>query len=98
MRTGTNNDANRDVNDAYRDAIKSSISVLYTNAKSLVNKINEMRAVVAINNPDILIVTETSTNESISNEYLGINGYDIIERKDRNDTDRGRGRSYIHGK
>ena len=87
-----NNDADRELNnDACRDAIKSSISVLYTNAQSLVNKICEMRAVVAMNNPDILIVTETWTNESISNEYLGIDGYDIIERKDRNDTDKGRG-------
>ena len=90
-----NNDASRDAvdanSDACRDAIKTSISVLYTNAQSLVNKINEMRAVVTINKPDILIVTETWTNDSISNEYLLISGYDIIERKDRNDTDKGRG-------
>ena len=58
-----NSDADRDANkvnnDAYIDVTKSSISVLYTNAQSLVNKINKMRVVVAINNPDILIVTET---------------------------------------
>ena len=52
-------DANKVNNDAYIDVTKSSISVLYTNAQSLVNKINKMRVVVAINNPDILIVTET---------------------------------------
>ena len=88
------NDAIRDANvnnDAYRDAVGSSISVLYTNAQSLVNKINEMRAIVAINDPDIVIITETWSNESISNEYLSINGYDIIKRRDRNDTDKGRG-------
>ena len=96
-----NRDANRDVNDADRDVNSAnndadgdtvnSISVLYTNAQSLVNKMSEMRAIATINDPDILIVTETWTNEAISNEYLGIGGYDIIERKDRNDTNKGRG-------
>ena len=42
-------------------------------------------------NPDVVILTETWSNESVSNEYLSINGYEIIERMDRNDTDKGRG-------
>ena len=55
------------------------------------NKVDEMRAIVAINIPDVLVITETWTNESISNDYLSIGGYNIIERKDRNDTDKGSG-------
>ena len=90
-RRGSNNDASN----RHRDNDASSLQFLYTNAQSLVNKIEEMRAVVAIDDPDILIITETWTNDSISNDYLVINGYDIIERQDRNDTDRGRGGGII---
>ena len=50
---------------------------------------------MAISHPDIFIITETWTNDSISNDYLNINGYDIIERQDRNDTDKGREGSII---
>ena len=64
---------------------------MYTNAHSIVNKMNEMKAVVAEKRPDVLVITETWTNELISNEYLRIAGYELIERKDRNDTDKGRG-------
>ena len=46
-------------------------------------------------NPDITIITETWTNDSISNDLLNITGYNISERKDRNDTDRGRGGGII---
>ena len=50
-----------------------------------------MRAIAVLNNPDILIITETWTNESVADDFLNIGGYDIIERKDRNDTLMGRG-------
>ena len=43
---------------------EASLTLLYTNAQSLVNKVNEMKAVTAINNPDLIIVTETWTNDS----------------------------------
>ena len=86
-------DSDASKRDADKDA--SCLDILYTNAQSLVNKIEELRAITAINNPDIVIITESWTNESISNVYLNINGYDIIERKDRNDTDKGRGGGII---
>ena len=82
----TSNDATGSVK-----ANGNSLSLLYTNAQSLVNKVNELRIITAINNPDIIIITETWTNDSISNDFLGINGYELIERKDRNDTLMGRG-------
>ena len=65
------------------------------NAQSLVNKIEKLRVLVAIYNPDITIITETWTNEPILNDLLNINGHNIIERKDRNDTDKGRGGGII---
>ena len=90
-----NADSNDDGDDGYermsRDIRRRSINVLYTNAQSVVNKIEEMKAVASIYNPDVIILTETWTNDSVSNEYLSINGYEIIERMDRNDTDKGRG-------
>ena len=70
---------------------EASLTLLYTNAQSLVNKVNELKAITAINNPDLIIVTETWTNESITNQLLDIDGYDVVERKDRNDTLMGRG-------
>ena len=66
------------------------LALLYTNAQSLVNKMNELKT-IAINNPDIVVITETWTNNSISDDFLNINGYDLIERKDRNDTLMGQG-------
>ena len=73
----------------------STLQFLYTNTQSLVNKIEEMRLIVADNKPDILIITKTWTNETISDNYLNIDGYDVIERKDRNDTEKGRGGGII---
>ena len=47
--------------------------------------------IVATRKPDVVALTETWTNDDIDNNFLMINGYEIIERKDRADTDRGRG-------
>ena len=41
--------------------------------------------------PGIIAVTEAWTNESIGDAYLGIEGYELIAREDRNDTTGGRG-------
>ena len=61
-----------------RTTMHPRFASLYTNAQSLVNKMSEMRAIAVINNPDILIITETWTNEAISDEYLNIRGYDVV--------------------
>ena len=92
VRGDASNDAS-DSRDASNDA--SDLVILYTNAQSLVNKIEELRILTAIHKPDIITITETWTNDSISNEYLNLDGYDIIERMDRNDTDKGRGGGII---
>ena len=64
--------------------------MLYTNAQSVVNKMEELKVVVSIKRPDIIAITETWTNNDTSNEFLCLDGYELIERKDREDTDRGR--------
>ena len=54
---------------------KTGVKVVFTNAQSINNKIDEMRALVAINKPDILAITETWTNDSIGDSILEIDGF-----------------------
>ena len=65
--------------------------MLHTNAQSVVNKMEELRVVASLKQPDVIAITETWTNSDISNEFLCLDGYELVERKDRSDTDRGRG-------
>ena len=67
------------------------LKIIYTNAQSLIKKIDELKVVAAEKKPDIILLTETWTHEEICNEYLAINGYETTVRKDRKDTGRGRG-------
>ena len=67
------------------------LKVLYANVQSINNKINELRALVVNECPDVVALTETWTNESIADECLWIDGYDMVVRKDRTDTAGGRG-------
>ena len=61
------------------------------NAQSIVNKMGEFKAVTSMKKPDVIAVTESWTNTEISDEFLHLEGYELIERKDQEDTDRGRG-------
>ena len=69
----------------------NGVRVMFTNAQSIVNKMNEVRAVMATINPDVFAVTEAWTNDEIGDDLLSIRGYELAARRDRNDTDRGRG-------
>ena len=70
---------------------QSGLKVMFANAQSINNKINELRSLVVKESPDVVALTETWTNESIEDEYLCLEGYDMIVRKDRADTAGGRG-------
>ena len=65
--------------------------VLYSNMQSMVNKVHELRAVVEMESPDVVVLTETWTNENVSDAYIQLKGYDMVVRKDRKDTMGGRG-------
>ena len=67
------------------------LKIMFTNAQSIGNKVDELRALASLLNPDIIALTETWANELAGNELFIIDGYDLIVRKDRNDTDMGRG-------
>ena len=71
------------------------LRVMYANVQSLNNKVNELRALVVLESPDVIALTETWTNDSVANEFLYIEGYDMVVRKDRMDTAGGRGGGII---
>jgi hypothetical protein len=67
--------------------------VLYLNAQSVVKKVDELRCVASMADPDIILVTESWCNSEISNAFLAIDGYELQQdlRTDREDTAGGRG-------
>ena len=68
-----------------------SLRVIFANVQSIVKKMDEVRAVVSIEKPDIVIFTETWANENIGDSFFLIPGYEMVAREDRNDTEKGRG-------
>ena len=70
---------------------RGGVNVVFANVQSVVNKVNKVRAIASINNCDILALTETWANKEIGNNLLYIDGYEMVARMDRKDTDRGRG-------
>ena len=67
------------------------MNILYTNAQSIVNKIDELRSVACSIKPDIILINESWTNKDITKAYLNIQGYELSARSDRTDTTAGRG-------
>ena len=67
------------------------MKVAFTNAQSINNKIHELRAIITVMEPDIVAITESWTNEMIGNELLVIDGFEMVVREDRKDTEGGRG-------
>ena len=73
------------------------LKLMYSNMQSMNNKMGELRAVVDMEKPDIIALTETWTNECISDAFLSLDGYDMVERRDRTDTAGGRGGGISRG-
>ena len=74
-----------------RERSGNSLEIIYTNAQSIVNKIDELRSVVSTLKPDIILINESWTHSDITNAYLKIDGYELSGRQDRTDTVDGRG-------
>ena len=64
---------------------------MFTNARSVNKKINELKTIACDLEPEVIAVTETWTNQAITNDYLEIPNYVQIARSDRQDTKDGRG-------
>ena len=55
------------------------------------NKLTELSALIPEKDPDIIIITESWTNPDITNGEILLDGYKLSVRKDREDTQNGRG-------
>ena len=73
------------------DRRDAELKVLFGNVQSIVNKVDELKVIMANEKPDIMALTETWTHDGIGDEILTMDGYELIAREDRNDTERGRG-------
>ena len=60
------------------------------NARSIVNKIDDLQALISVENPDIFGITESWTHEGILDAELSVNGYTLF-RCDRPLDNRGGG-------
>ena len=74
-----------------------TLNILYLNARSLVNKLNDLAILINDQNPDLVLITETWCNDVITNAMLNIPGYNIEPdlRIDRQDTLNGIGGGLI---
>ena len=59
--------------------LADQLQILYFNARSLVPKLDYLRVLCAAQLPDIVCITETWLDNSISDNELTIPGYCIIE-------------------
>ena len=67
------------------------VKLFYTNAQSVRNKINVLKAQIEESKPQIIAITESWTHKDMVESELNLDGYEIINRKDREDTVDGRG-------
>ena len=82
-----------------RGASGKTLNILYTNCQSIVGKIDELSSIASETQPHLILLNETWCNSQISDAYLGIPGYELQMRIDREDTGGGRGGGIlIYGK
>ena len=65
---------------------KDLFRVIYTNARSLIGKIDILKAYVYDLKPSVICITEACTNSSISDAFVGLDGYNLTVRADGTDT------------
>lgn len=59
---------------------KSAISFYYTNCRSLLPKIDELRMLAQTTQPDLLAMTETWLDQDIKQSELAIPSYSLLRR------------------
>ena len=67
--------------------------IIYLNARSILNKLDDLTVLVFEEKPDLILITETWCNADINNAMLSVQGYNIEPelRTDRQDTVNGIG-------
>ena len=63
--------------------------VVYTNARSIIGKIDMLKAYIYDLKPAAVCICEASTNDSVSNAFLALDGYYLAVRADGKDTKQG---------
>ena len=69
----------------------NKLSLLYINARSILNKLENIEALVFEKEPDIFAICESWTHSGVSDSEIMISNYNLIARADRTDTNNGRG-------
>ena len=57
---------------------KNSLSVLYCNAQSILNKLDELKMLISIRQPDIIGITESWANSTVLDAELMIPGFNLF--------------------
>ena len=66
-------------------------TVLYTNARSVLNKLNELCVVAHEEKPDFILICESFCNSQLTDSLLKVPGYQLAVRQDGNNQGRARG-------
>ena len=77
------------VNDNISQEGKQDYFILYSNVRSILNKLLEFQAYVYEQQPDVICLCETFVRPDISSALLSLTGYDMVVRKDGKDTQGG---------
>ena len=67
-----------------KDAIKGKLKCLLLNARSIINKKEELEAVAYEKNPDLILITETWAKEKHSKGEMNLKGYDCQKGQSTN--------------
>ena len=69
--------------------------IVYTNARSVIGKIDLLRTYVYDLKPSVVCICEASSNSTINYAYLALDGYNLTVRADGTDTKDGRCRGLL---
>ena len=71
------------------EAGQNLFRIVYTNARSIIGKIDLLRTYVFDLKPSVVCICEASTNSSTSDAFLSLDGYNLVVRADGTDTSDG---------
>ena len=74
---------------------REQYTVLYSNARSILNKIDQLRVTVLDQKPSFILICESFVREEISDGYLSIDGYQLVVRQHGRDTVQGKCRGLL---
>ena len=78
-----------------RNKIANSLIILYTNARSIINKVDELNTIASCESPHLILITETWLKTNIPSSCIQVANYKII-RYDRKLKKGGGVCAYIH--